>query len=99
MAILINTAVVSNTADQIDTANKKIRDDLSGVDSAIRSLQQNWEGEAASSCTNKYDYIKRNFADARFSVVNDLVTFIRKQVDEGYETTEKAVSSAAAAFK
>lgn len=99
MAILINTAVVSNTADQIDTANKKIRDDLSDIDSAIRTLQQNWVGEASNSCANKYDYIKRNFADARFSVVNDLVTFIRKQVNEGYETTEKTVSSAAAAFK
>ena len=99
MAILINTAVVSNTADQIDTTNKKIRDDLSDIDSAIRTLQQNWEGEASNSCTNKYEYIKRSFADARFSVVNDMVTFMRKQVDEGYETTEKAVSSAASAFK
>ena len=99
MAILINTAAVSNTADQIDATNIDLRDGLSDIDSAIRSLQQNWEGEAASSCANKYDYIKRNFADARFSVVNDLVTFIRKQVDEGYETTEKTVSSAAAAFK
>lgn len=99
MAILINTAVVSNTADQIDTVNKKIRDDLSDIDSAIRKLQQNWEGEASSSCTNKYEHIKRSFSDARFSVVNDFVTFIRKQVDEGYEVTEKTVSSAAAAFK
>ena len=99
MAILINTAVVSNTADQIDATNKNLRDGLSDIDSAIRTLQQNWEGEAASSCANKYDYIKRNFADARFSVVNDLVTFIRKHVNEGYETTEKTVSSAAAAFK
>ena len=96
MAILINTAVVTNTADQIDTTNRKIRDELSDIDSAIRTLQQNWEGEASSFCTNKYDYIKRSFADSRFSVVNDLVTFIRKQVGEGYEATEKAVSSAAA---
>lgn len=99
MAILINTAVVSNTADQIDATNIDLRDGLSDIDSAIRTLQQYWEGEALSSCTNKYEYIKRNFADARFSVVNDLVTFIRKQVDEGYEVTEKNVSSAAAAFK
>jgi len=45
LAILINTAAVSTAADQIDTLNKKIRDEMSVVDSAIRSLQQSWEGE------------------------------------------------------
>ena len=99
MAIQINTAAVSSAADHIDTTNKKIQDGLTEIDAALRTLRQNWVGEASNSCANKYDYIKRNFADARFSVVNDLVTFIRKQVNEGYETTEKTVSSAAAAFK
>lgn len=99
LAILINTAAVSTAADQIDTLNKKIRDEMSVVDSAIRSLQQSWEGEAGSSCVNKYDYIKRSFSDARFSVVNGLVSLMKIQVGEGYETTEQVVSTAASAFK
>ncbi len=99
MAIQINTAVILNTADQIDTINKKIRNNLSDVDSAIRMLQQSWESEASNSCANKYEYIKRNFTDARFSAVNGFVSFMRNQVGVGYETTEQAVSIAASAFK
>lgn len=99
MAIQINTPAVIATADQIDTLNKRIRDDLSDIDSAIRTLQHSWEGNASASCVNKYDYIKGSFSDVRFSVVNDLVAFMLNQVAEGYETVEKAVASAASAFK
>ena len=99
MAIQINTAAVSSAADNIEITNKRIRDELSDVDSAIRTLQQNWEGEASSSCANKYEYIKRSFSDARFSVVNDIVSFLKNQVGEGYETTEQAVATAASAFR
>lgn len=99
MAIQINTAAVLATANQIDMLNKKIRDQLSDVDSAIQALQRCWEGEAASSGVNKYNYIKRSFSDARFSVVNGIVSFMKVQVGEGYEATEQAVSKAAAAFK
>ncbi len=96
---MINTAAVLAAADQIDTANKNMRDELSDIDLAIRTLQQSWEGAAANSCANKYEYIKRNFSDARFSVVNDMVSFMKNQVGEGYKTTEKTVLSAASAFK
>ena len=99
MDIQINTAAVSAAADQIDILNKKIRDELSEVDSAIQTLQRCWEGEAAGSGINKYNYIKRSFSDARFSVVNGIVRFMKVQVGEGYEATEHAVSAAASAFK
>lgn len=99
MDLLINTAAVLSTAEQIDTINKQIRDDLADVDNAIKALQQSWESEAAGSCSNKYEYIKRSFSDRRFSVVNQMVSFLKNQVGEGYETTEKTLSSAASAFK
>ncbi len=99
MAIQINTAIVSATADQIDILNKKIRDELSDVDLAIQALQYCWEGNAASSGFNKYSYIKRSFFDARYSVVNGIVSFMKVQVGEGYEMTDQAVSTAASAFK
>ena len=99
MAVQINTAAVSETADQINILNKKIRDELSEVDAAVQSLRSIWEGEAASSGINKYDYIKRNFFDARFTALDGLVSFIKIQVGEGYEAAEQAVATAADAFK
>ena len=99
MAIQINPAAVSSAADHIDTTNKKIQDGLTEIDAALRTLRQNWEGEAANTCVSKYEYIKRTFSDSRFSVVNGMVSFMRNQVGEGYETTEKNVATAASAFK
>lgn len=99
MSIQINTAAVSASANYIDMLNKKIRDEISEVDSAVRSLENCWEGAAASSCVNKFTYIKRNFSDARFAVVDQFVSLLRDVAGEGYETTEKALISAASAFK
>ena len=99
MAIQVNTAAITSAADQIDAANKKIRDELSAIDSALKTLQKSWEGEASKSCVSQYDHIKRSFSEERYSVVNGLVLFMRNQVGAGYETTEKSVSSAASAFK
>ena len=99
MAVQINTAAVSATADQINLLNKKIRDELSDVDTAIQSLRNYWEGQAASSVIYNYDYIKRKFSDTRFSVLDGLVSFMKIQVGEGYEATEQAVATAADAFK
>lgn len=99
MAIQINTASVSTAAEQIDSINKKMRAEMENLDSAIRTLQQHWNGEASNTCANKYEHIRRNFSDARFSVVNGVVSFMRNQVREGYETTETSVSNAASAFK
>ena len=99
MEIQINTAAVSATADRLDKLNQKLRLDLSDVDATIMSLRQCWEGEASGTCVRKYDYIKNNYADARYSVVNDLVAFLKMQVGERYETTEQVATNAAAAFK
>lgn len=99
MAILINAAAVLSAADQIDATNKQIRDEWSNINTAIGTLQRNWEGSAADSCRNKYDYIKNNFSDVRFSVVNDFASFLKNQVGEGYKSTEQAATKAAAAFK
>jgi hypothetical protein len=97
--IIINTAAVLDAADQIEKTNRKISNDVSEMDSIIRTLQQNWNSTASDSCANKYEYIKRSFFDSRFFVVDGLVLFMKKQVGEGYEMTEQAVLSATSAFK
>lgn len=99
MAIQVNTEAVRLVADQIDAANKSMRNDLSGVDNAIRALQQAWQGEASNACANKYEHIKSSFSDARYRVVNNMVSFMRVQVGESYETMERKLSNAASAFK
>ena len=98
MAIQITTNAVLAVAEQIDTSNKKIRDEFNDLESTIRILQQDWEGEAANTCARKYHHIKQQFSDARFSVVNDLFLFLH-QVDDSYNQVDQALSKAASAFK
>jgi uncharacterized protein YukE len=99
MAILINIDAVRTTAEQIDVANKTMRDDLAAVDTVIRTLQQSWQGEGSAACTGKYDYIKRTYPDVRYQVVNNMVTFLKNQVGDSYDQAERKISSAASAFK
>ena len=99
MDIQINTAAVSSAADQIDNLNKKLRTEMSELESAIKSLQRNWDGSAADTGINKFNYIKNNTDEARYSVINNLVSFLKIQVGENYEITEQSVSKAASAFK
>ena len=97
--VQINTDAVKAAAENIDAVNKRIRDELYDVDRSIRALQQCWEGEAADAFTYRYEYLKREFADARFAVIDSMVSFMKNQVGEGYSLTECAISSAAAEFK
>ena len=99
MAIQINTDAVLTTAEQIDTINRTIQEDLSDIDRLVRNLQNAWSGDASRECVEKYNHIKRDFSDARFSAVNNMVSFMRNQVAQGYEDTEKSAKSAAEAFK
>lgn len=99
MAIKVNTAVIKSTASQISSINKKINNDFSNVESAINTLNRNWDGSASDNAIRKFQSIKNNFYNNRYNVVNDMVNFMLKQVGEGYESTETTVSSAASAFK
>lgn len=99
MAIKVNTAVIKSTASQISSVNKKINNDFSTVESAINTLNRNWDGSASDNAIRKFQSIKNNFYNNRYNVVNDMVNFMLKQVGEGYESTETTVSSAASAFK
>ena len=99
MDIIINTAAVLTAAENIDSINKKMQSDLSDVESALRTMRQSWEGDGANACTNSYDRIKKGLGNDRFTVINGLVSFMKNQVGEGYESTEQSVSSAASAFK
>lgn len=99
MAIKIDTNAVRTTAKLIANSNQKISNDFSSVESAISTLNKNWNGTASDAAFRKFNNIKNTYYDNRFKVVNDMVNFMRKQVGDGYEQTETAIVSAASAFK
>ena len=78
---------------------QKIKNDFSSVESAINSLNNNWDGSASDAAVRKFQNIRNNHYNNRFNVINDMVNFMLNQVGEGYEKTETTISSAASAFK
>lgn len=99
MAIQINTGAVRTVAEEIEAANKRMQDDLSDVDRALRAMEQSWQGDGSNACSQKYRYIKENLPNARYNVINNLVVFMKQQVGDSYEVAEQKISNAAAAFK
>lgn len=99
MAVQIDTGAVALAAQEIAALNSRINQDFSDMESAVQRLSQGWRGNASADGVDRFRHIKLTFFDSRYRVVNQVVTFLQQQVGAGYEETEKAVSSAADAFK
>lgn len=99
MAVKINVDAVRSTASQIANINRKISSDFVLVESAINTLNRNWDGTASDMVIGKFNSIKGTYCDNRYNTVNDMVRFLNNQIVLGYEKTEKVIVTAASAFK
>lgn len=99
MAIKIDTGKVVETANQIATYNKKIRDDFQEVKDAMEQLNKHWDSNASGQAIQKFQGIRKDFVEQRYATVDQLVSFLMHQVGANYEETETRIQSAADAFK
>lgn len=99
MAIKIDTGKVETAASKIETLNKKINEDFSDVKDAINKLDKNWDGNASHAVIRKFHDLENNFCENRYTVLKNLVTFMRNQVSLNYSDTETQIKSIADAFK
>lgn len=96
--IKVDTARVSATAKNIANYNSRIRDDFSSVESAMRALNNAWDGAAASRAMSAFHEIKNAFHEPRYEVLQNYVAFLQQTVDPGYTLAEKANTSLADRF-
>lgn len=95
----VNTDAVLGSAERIKNYNNQMRDGFPNVQTAITQLDNSWDGPAATVAISKFNEVKNNFCDARYSVLNNFVNFLMMQVDEGYVQTEETNISLASQFK
>ena len=95
----VNTDSAVTAAGNIKNYNNQIRDGFSKVQTAMTQLDNAWEGSAATNSISKFNEMKAEFLDARYSVVDNYVNFLLQQVGEGYTQTEDTNKSLADAFK
>lgn len=98
-AIKVNTDAVVSAAQNIRKVNNDIHNLISSVESAMRSLDNAWDGNASTNAVNKYHSIKNAYCDNRYNVIENFVNFLLQQVGEGYDQTETTNKSLADAFK
>lgn len=97
--IKVNTDKVALAATNIARYNQNIKDNFSEPENAIKMLDGFWDGVASENAKNAFYSIKSAYLNDRYNVVDNFVTFLRQQVDEGYTQTETANKSLSDAFK
>lgn len=95
----VDTGLVLTCAVKLENANNKIRDGFPSVERAINRLDNTWEGAAATNAISKFNEMRSQMPEARYTVLSNYINFLRNQVGEGYEQTEAANTSLADAFK
>ncbi|WP_284036496.1 WXG100 family type VII secretion target [Neobacillus sp. 114] len=96
--IKVDTARVSSAAKYIANYNNRIRDDFSSVESAMRVLNNAWDGAAASRAMSAFHEIRNAFHEPRYEVLQNYVAFLQQTVDSGYTQTEKTNTSLSKLF-
>ena len=97
--IKVDTAHVVSTANNISNLNNKIRDEFSSVESAIKALENVWSGEASAKGISSFYELKSAFNEPRYTVADNVVRFLKEQVNAGYTQTENENKSLAHLFK
>lgn len=96
--IKVDTARVSAAAKNISNYNSRIRDDFSSVETAMKALNNAWDGAAASRAMSALHEIKDTFHGPRYEVLQNYVAFLQQTVNPGYAQTEKTNTSLANLF-
>lgn len=97
--VKVLTDLVMTTANEIGQINSNIKNDFTDVRNAINRLNAEWDGQAATEAMGQFNNIASQFCDSRYKVMENYVSYLKKQVTPGYENTENANVKLADAFK
>lgn len=97
--IKISTDQVEAIATSIETSNKKLKSTLEESQSAIKSLNSTWQGDASQATISAYDSFAANYFQNYYDIIDAYVKFLRQNVSADYQSTETANTNLADAFK
>ena len=97
--INMNTGEVERVAGVVETCNNAIEKKLENVTSAITSMNNTWDGEAADAASGYYTGKIRPLLDSQKTLIKNFSNFMRQSVASGYEQTEQGNTKLADNFK
>lgn len=84
---------------QIEKDNNLLKDTLENTKATIDALSATWTGQAADETRASYTEFANKFFQEYYDILEQYVKFLRKNVAEGYVTTEKENIGLAAMYK
>ena len=97
--ITISTDKVTQVADNLDSLNRQLTEELNETKAAIDSLRNVWSGEAADATISSYDEFASKFFQNYQDVITQYVKFLKTNIAQGYFDVETQNVSLADAFK
>lgn len=96
--MILDSEQVNNIATSIESDNKKLKELLDDSKTEIDKLATYWEGDASDATRAAYDAFATKYFQVYYDVLNQYVTFLRTNVADQYESTEKTNVSLAEQF-
>lgn len=88
-SIRISTDQVTQIAQTIENLNNKLTDELNNSQNVVQQLSTIWQGEAAQTTIDSYNAFAEKYFQNYADVIKQYVTFLRKNVAQGYFETER----------
>jgi len=97
--ITIDSNEVLAISSRIESDNNQLRDLLNDSKATVDSLSSMWTGSASDETRAAYDSFANRFFQYYQDVLNQYVTFLRRNVAEQYTDTENVNTQLADAFR
>lgn len=97
--IKVNTDQVGQIASKIEKLNGQLAEELQNGKNAIDSLKNIWTGEAADATVASFSEFASKYFKTYDDIIKQYVSFLRKNVEQGYFDVETANITLADNFK
>ena len=88
-SIRISTDQVTQIAQTIENLNNKLTDELNNSQNVVQQLSTIWQGEAAQTTIDSYNYFAKKYFQNYADVIKQYVAFLKGEVAPGYSEKEK----------
>ena len=95
----IDTEQVKAIASEIERINSQLKEQLEMGQKQLNNLQNTWTGKAADDTRAAFNSFSAKYFQTYYDVIQQYVTFLRRNVSETWERVETANISLADAFK
>lgn len=97
--IKVDTDQVGQVANNIDSLNNQLKEELEKCKTVIDGLASTWSGEAYNATKDNFQSFATQYFQSYYEMIDNYVKFLRTNIEQGYYDNETKVSTLAENFK